>query len=524
MTVLKNNIRTFIISVVLLFGFLSACSTIEEQGGPSSSLKGQLSIFMVVPEETVPEISFTLAALHIMSENGTSEPITTGTRVINSISVAGRQINLAESLLRAGKYTELALIINSASMKENDKSIPLITPDERITVPVNVTLKRQQNTSLFIYWNADGSVADGNVFSPLMVERKRKQELSSALIYVTNEHSDNVSVINRYTGEVVETVSVGRKPRGIAVSFSATHPRLFVANSGSDNISVIDPATNRVEQEVPVRFGIEPVDVTVADITSDRKLLFVANYRSNNVSIVDLATYGELEKIDVGSGPVALASDPPADTLAVNRYLSSHDINELRSYREKFLNVYVVNQNSHNVSILRIDIMTGRCVDVMHLDVDWDPRSLYVDYIRGRVYVANYGSDKLSVINILKILSAGGTSAVTSMNNVGNRITAVISDPFFNRLYLLRDSPGEIVILRPSRDENDSVRTMMSPVMGRIGAGNAPRALMLDPEKRKIYVVNRNSDDIYIIDKTTRKTDQIIQVGKKPYDIAVLSE
>ena len=48
-----------------------------------------------------------------------------------------------------------------------------------------------------------------------MVERKRKQELSSSLIYVTNENSDNVSVINRYTGEVVETIMVGRKPRGV---------------------------------------------------------------------------------------------------------------------------------------------------------------------------------------------------------------------------------------------------------------------------------------------------------------------
>jgi YVTN family beta-propeller protein len=161
---------------------------------------------------------------------------------------------------------------------------------------------------------------------------------------------------------------------------------------------------------------------------------------------------------------------------------------------------------------------------VITLDVDWDPRSLYVDYIRGKVYIANYGSDKLSVISILKILSAGSTGAVTSVNNVGHRVTAVTSDPVFNRLYLLRDSPGEIVILRPFSDENDVFRTMMSPIMGRIGVGNTPRALMLDSEKRKIYVVNQDSDDIYIIDKTTRKTEQIIRVGKKPYDIAVLSE
>ncbi len=508
----------------MLSGFLSGCASLQEQGGPLLSARGQLSIFLVGPEETTLDISFNLKAIYIVSEDGTVVPISFETPAVIARSVSGSHIKLGESTLPAGKYTELNLMFNSAGVERDDKIISLTVSHEITTVPVNITVKRQQNTSLFIYWNSDGSVTDDNTFRPVMVERKKKQELSSALIYVTNEHADNVSVINRYTGEVVETIMVGRKPRGIAASFSVTRPRLFIANSGSDNVSVIDPATNRVEQEVPVRFGTEPVDLTVADISNGKKLLFVANYKSNNVSIVDLATYGELEKIDVGSGPVSLAADPPSDTLTVNRYLSSHDINELKSYREKFINVYVVNQNSNNVSILRIDIMTGRCVDVMNLDVDWDPRSLYVDYIRGRVYVANYGSDKLSVINIMKILSAGGTGAVTSVNNVGHRVTAVTSDPVFNRLYLLRDSPGEIVILRPSFDENDATRTMMSPVMGRIGVGNTPRALMLDSEKRKIFIVNQGSDNIYIIDKTTRRTEHKVRVGKKPYDIAVLYE
>ena len=54
MTVFQNNIRTLIISVILLSGFLSACSTIEEQGGASLNFKGQLSVFMAGPEDTNP--------------------------------------------------------------------------------------------------------------------------------------------------------------------------------------------------------------------------------------------------------------------------------------------------------------------------------------------------------------------------------------------------------------------------------------------------------------------------------------
>ncbi len=520
----KKDIKTSFICIALLSVFLSGCITFGEQDDSSFGAEGQLSLFLVAPKESVADISSHIAAINIISENGSSVPVTTGTRVINSRSVSGSHVNLAESPLPAGKYTKLVFIINRATIKREGTVILLAVPDESLTVPVNVTVKRQQNTSLFIYWNPEESVTDDNIYRPVMAEQKKKKELSSALMYVTNEQSDNVSVINRYSGEVVETIMVGRKPKGIAASLSSTRPRLFVANSGSDNISVIDPAKNRVENEVPVRFGTEPVDVTVADISTEKKLLFTANFRSNTISIIDLATYRESEKIDVGSGPIALAADPPADTLSVNRYLSAIDINELRSYREKFMNIYVVNQNSNNVSILRIDVISGRCVDVMTLDVDWDPRSLFVDYTRGKVYVSNYGSDKLSVINIVKILSANTTDAVTSINNVGHRIISIYSDPDFDRLYLLRDVPGEIIILRPSSGESTLGQAMISPVMGRIEAGNAPRTLILDKEKRKIFVVNRDSDDIYIIDKTTRRLDARIPVGKRPYDVTVMTE
>ena len=65
---------------------------------------------------------------------------------------------------------------------------------------------------------------------------------------------------------------------------------------------------------------------------------------------------------------------------------------------------------------------------------------------------------------------------------------------------------------------------MISPVLGRISVGTTPRSLTLDNEKRKIFAVNRGSDDIYVIDKTTRRTELKIPVGKRPYDIAVLPE
>lgn len=58
-------------------------------------------------------------------------------------------------------------------------------------------------------------------------------------------------------------------------------------------------------------------------------------------------------------------------------------------------------------------------------------------------------------------------------------------------------------------------------MLGTILVGSSPRSLILDPEGRKIYVVNRGSDSVSVIDKTTRREEQVIPVGKKPYGIAM---
>jgi YVTN family beta-propeller protein len=45
----------------------------------------------------------------------------------------------------------------------------------------------------------------------------------------------------------------------------------------------------------------------------------------------------------------------------------------------------------------------------------------------------------------------------------------------------------------------------------------------MDPEGRKIYVVNRGSDTVSEIDKTSRREERTFPVGKKPYGIAMFS-
>lgn len=517
-------ILRFLLFVLLqvVFTVLQGCMTTEEQGSHPELYQCQVSLFLNGPDMAVTDINFELAAVNIVSGDGTSREIMRTPLRINSYDVKSRQIFLGEKSLPEGKYEKLELIVKEASINKKGKASHLALPAEGVKVSIDISLRRNQSTTLFLSWNADASIQEDYLFNPVFTVKSQVPELSSLLIYVSNEDSDNVSVINRQAGDIAATVLVGKKPRGVATSsIKGEHLKVYVANSGSNSVSVIDPTTNKIENEIPIRFGRQPEAIAVAGISSDKELIFVANYGSNTVSMIDSATYQELEKIDVGRGPIAIATDPPVETLGGSRFLSFDDINVLRSYRERFFNVYVVNQNSNSVSVLRIDSAAKTSVEVINLNVEWRPVALSVDYLRGKVYIANYDSDKLSVIDIPQTVRGNTAAAVSTINNIGYSTIGVIADPAFDRLYLLKEKPGEVVIVRPFTGGIDSLKTVMPPVMGTIAVGSSPRSFILDPESRKLYVVNRGSDSISVIDKTTIKEEQVIPVGRKPYGITI---
>src|SRR5215510_2736616 len=79
-------------------------------------------------------------------------------------------------------------------------------------------------------------------------------------IYVTNEKSNNVSVIDGQSLEVIKTIPVGDRPRGFVMSLD--HKTLYICASDSDEIEAIDLDTDKVSPLVsisdPERVDISP--------------------------------------------------------------------------------------------------------------------------------------------------------------------------------------------------------------------------------------------------------------------------
>ena len=79
----------------------------------------------------------------------------------------------------------------------------------------------------------------------------------TGLIYVSNEKSNNILVIDPKTYKIVNDIPVSRRPRDM--HFNADHSKLYVACGDDDVIDVIDVAT--VQGRRQARDRIEPGNV-----------------------------------------------------------------------------------------------------------------------------------------------------------------------------------------------------------------------------------------------------------------------
>jgi YVTN family beta-propeller protein len=135
--------------------------------------------------------------------------------------------------------------------------------------------------------------------------------------YVTMSGSNTVTVIDTDPASptfntIVDSVTVGNAPRGIA--FTPDGLQLYVTDSGvgSNNVSVIDtnptsPTFDTVVGMVPV--GNDPWGVT---FTPDGTRAYVANFGASDVSVIDTTTTPPMvvATVSVGSAPVGVAMKP----------------------------------------------------------------------------------------------------------------------------------------------------------------------------------------------------------------------
>jgi len=319
---------------------------------------------------------------------------------------------------------------------------------------------------------------------------------------------------------VIATIPVGTSPR-LGVAADPTTNRIYVANVGSNNVSVIDGATNtEIDTDGNPANGITRVPVgaapagVAANPTTNR--IYVTNQNSNNVSVVDGATNTEIDtdgnpangitRIPVGSGPVGVDVNP-----ITNR-------------------IYVGNFSWGSGSVSVIDGATNTEIDtdgnpangITRIPVGDRPHEVAVNTVTNRIYVANWGSNNVSVIDgatDTEIDTDGNPANGITRIPVGSGPCGVGVNPTTNRIYIGNSGSDDVSVIDGAT--NTEIDTDGNPANGvtPIPVGSAPIGVHVNPITNRIYVANQNSDNVSVIDQASNTIIATVPVGDFPWGV-----
>jgi YVTN family beta-propeller protein len=159
-------------------------------------------------------------------------------------------------------------------------------------------------------------------------------------------------------------------------------------------------------------------------------------------------------------------------------------------------NVYVANRGSNNVTVI-----DGRGGSTTIVAAGWGPAALAVNPATNKIYVANIFSNNVTVIN--------GADNLTSTLSVGDSPRTIAVNPFTNKIYVANEGSNTV-----------SVIDGMSNTVSTVAVGPSPRYLAVNPVTNKIYVSARSGAIVTVIDGRDQ-TAATVNVGSGPEHVGI---
>jgi len=161
--------------------------------------------------------------------------------------------------------------------------------------------------------------------------------------------------------------------------------------------------------------------------------------------------------------------------------------------------IYVANAGSNTVTV--IDGATNIRATV---NVGTSPQAIAVNPATNKVYVANHGSSNVTVIN--------GADNSTASVSVGNGPQAIAVNTVTNEIYVANQTSNTVSVI--SGFDNST----LPPV----STGAGPTAIAVNASSNKIYVANAGDNNVTVIDAVDDlNTTTTVAAGTQPFAIAV---
>jgi YVTN family beta-propeller protein len=312
-------------------------------------------------------------------------------------------------------------------------------------------------------------------------------------VYVTNERSGDLSVIDGQTYQVLATIPLGKRPRGIQVSPDKT--QLFIALSGSpiagpgvdesslppadpsaDGIGVVDIATLKLLRVIR---GVSDPEQLV--VSHDGKLLYIASEDTGTAVVVDIETGETIATQKVGGEPEGVGISPDG----------------------RF--VYITSEENHQVSV--IDTKTNEVIK--QFEVGQRPRQATFSSDGTRAYVTGELDATVSVVDVNE------HKVIHTITLSGELVRPMEVDlsPDDSVLYVTTGRGRKLIALDSKTYE---------PV-GEVTVGERPWGLALSPDGKYLFTANGPSNDVSVVNSETLEVIATIPVGTAPWGVVTVA-
>lgn len=313
-------------------------------------------------------------------------------------------------------------------------------------------------------------------------------------VFVTNETTGDLSILDGGTFEVIGTVPLGKRPRGIHASPDGK--TIFVALSGSPiappgvDESTLPPADKSadgigvydVEQNKLVRILESGSDPENFDVSRDGKTIFASNEDIASLSFIDISAGKVTQTIKVGG-------ETEGVTLAPDGKL-----------------VYVTSEEDGTIGV--IDVAAKKLVKIFK--VGRRPRNIVFlpDGARGYVNAENDGNIVLfdAVKHVkLREISLGKAGEIKPMG--------LALSPDAKHLYVSTGRGKQVFV----------VDTTTNQVTGSFEVGQRPWGIAVSPDGKTLFTANGPSNDVSVIDVASRTVAKKVKLTGSPWGILILN-
>lgn len=316
-----------------------------------------------------------------------------------------------------------------------------------------------------------------------------------------------------FADTVVATIPVGQIPM-----HDTTNPntnKIYVSNQQSNTVSVINGSTNNVIKTIPVN---NPTDIKANPVTN---MIYVGSFESHSVSVIDGSTDTIVNTVS-NIGPVwGLGINPDTNLIYAADYGNGNGIYVINGTTNTVAQKipFAGNEIAHqpainpNTDMIYVPVTCSFChqsyiavIDghnntrVMNIATGMRPTDADANPVTNMIYISDDASNyQLDVIN-------GATNKLVTTIPITSCAAGVGVNPNTNLVYVANCIDNFTYIINGTNNS----------IVGKVAVGASPLGVAVNPNTNRIYVTNTQDNTTSVIDASISSPDFVISSPSSP--------